>query len=93
MRYLSFVVPPCGQRTHPLSIPSSKACCLIYPADEELDESPLTLQTKEFGNQREEIKLYPLRIDLRWNEISEFSSYTQNIKQQLRARLGYVISL
>ena len=73
-----------------LAIPSSKACCLIYPSDEEIDKHSLTLQ--DFSNQQKDIKLDPFRTNLLWNEQWKFDVYIQKVKQQFQKRLYGVIA-
>jgi 5-methylcytosine-specific restriction enzyme subunit McrC len=74
-----------------LAIPSARACFLIYPADELVDESPLTIDPKVFGNQRPEIKIFCIRINLLWEESYGFADYVNLVKKQLSEKLSKVI--
>ncbi len=75
-----------------LAIPSSRACCLIYPFEEDVDEKPLTLQPRQFGSERDDIILFPLRIKLFMEEEIGFTDYISKIKEQIYSILGNVLT-
>jgi 5-methylcytosine-specific restriction enzyme subunit McrC len=71
-----------------LAIPTSRACFLIYPSDEEVEESVLTLDPKLLGNSdRAEIKLYAVKINLALDEEMGYKEYIGEIKGQLKREL------
>lgn len=70
-----------------LAIPSVKACCLMYPAQNKKETiESLTLDTTRFGGQRE-IKLYVIRIDLSCDKNIEYNDYINVIKERVRKHL------
>ena len=70
-----------------LAIPTAKACCLIYPDNEDIKSPVLTLDASTFGNSREEIKLYAIRINLFWDEELEFKDYIKKVKEETKSKL------
>jgi 5-methylcytosine-specific restriction enzyme subunit McrC len=69
-----------------LAIPSSKACCLIYPSDENIDESPLTLRNYETYQRK--IRIFPIQIDLSWDKEWKYDTYINCIKRELKIKLS-----
>jgi 5-methylcytosine-specific restriction endonuclease McrBC regulatory subunit McrC len=71
-----------------LAIPSSRACFLIYPSDEEnIISEPLTIEAEKFGNRDEDIKLYSVKVDLLIDEDLNFNQYIEKIKFNIKKEL------
>lgn len=71
-----------------LAIPKASACCLIYPAEEDIDTRPLTIDTESFGNKRQNIPLHICKINLFWDKNVEFKDYIREIKNEVRGKLS-----
>lgn len=76
-----------------LAIPSAKACCLVYPTEEKIEDTVLTIDTTPFQIQRSgrEIKLFAVKINLYWDEVLDFKSFVQKIKDEIREKLFNII--
>ena len=70
-----------------LAIPSVKACCLIYPSDEEVDSTILTIDSKKFGNEREDIKLFTKKVNLLWEDNLSFRDFMNKAKSDVTNNL------
>ena len=73
-----------------LALPTSKACCLIYPEDEEVEDKVLTLDTSPFVEHGREVKLYAIQVNLGFDSskgTDSFSKYIENIKDQIKEKL------
>jgi len=78
--------------TYALAIPSTEACFLIYPGDEEIETEELTIDLGTFGQERKEIKIFSIKVDLWREEKINFIDYINDIKNQLKKkfyRTGY----
>lgn len=76
-----------------LEIPDSKACALIYPIYENVEDTVLTLNTESFGKNREDIKLYTIKINLFLGEDLSFEEYILKIKGEVKEKLLKFVSL
>ena len=70
-----------------LAIPSSKACCLIYPENEKIAENVLTIDPEKFGYIRPDIKIHYLNVDLNIDENVNFNCYIKKVKNDLKNKL------
>jgi 5-methylcytosine-specific restriction endonuclease McrBC regulatory subunit McrC len=79
-----------------LALPTAKACCLIYPEDEEIEDSVLTLDTSPFVDPGRKVKLHAIQVNLGFNNPKEpdsFSKYIENIKGQMREKIQTVLDI
>jgi 5-methylcytosine-specific restriction endonuclease McrBC regulatory subunit McrC len=77
-----------------LAIPTAKKCCLIYPEDEPIAATVLTLDTKPFSPHGREIKLHALRVNLFLGDTDkqqDFSEYIKKMKEQISNNLIAVL--
>jgi len=70
-----------------LAIRTARACFLIYPDNEIIEAPILTLNTYSFGNERPEIKIHAVKIDLLLDEDLSFKEYINRIKYELKNKL------
>jgi 5-methylcytosine-specific restriction enzyme subunit McrC len=75
-----------------LAIPTAKACCLIYPSEENVNTTAFTLDRKSFDNTREDVKLHTVKINLFWDEDMGFKEYIRKVKSELKSKLLQAIS-
>jgi len=74
-----------------LAIPSATDCYLVYPKHEEVDMLPLTIDARQFGHTRPDIRLHTIKIDLYLQEEYSFSTYLSMMKKQLKDKLSFIL--
>ncbi len=70
-----------------LAIPKAESCCLVYPAGEKIEDTVLTVDTSPFQKPGREIKIHAIKINLFWDQASDFKSYIRKIKEELKVGL------
>ena len=70
-----------------LAIPSAKACCLVYPSEEKIEDTVLTVDTTPFQRPGREIKIFAVKINLNWNQDLDFKSFIRQIKNEIKEKL------
>lgn len=78
-----------------LAIPTAKACCLIYPSEEEVETSKLTVDTSPFeiaGGRGRQVEIFAVKINLYWDQAMDFKPYVRKVKTEIREKLlGMVV--
>ncbi len=70
-----------------LALPSAKACCLVYPAEETIEDTVLTVDTTPFQRPGREIKIFAVKINLNWNQALDFKPFIRQIKNEIKEKL------
>lgn len=74
-----------------LAIPSAKACCLVYPTEEKIEDTVLTVDTTPFQRPGREIKLFAVKINLYWDQVLDFKPFIRQIKNEIKEKLLNII--
>ncbi len=70
-----------------LAIPTAKSCYLVYPKYKDSKDNSYTVNTESFGNERPEIKLNIVCIDLMLEGTMSFDEFVSQTKNQLREKI------
>ncbi len=72
-----------------LAIPSATACFLVYPSEETIEDSVVTVDTTPFQIQKpgREIKIVAIKINLHWDQVLDYKPYIQGVKKELKEKL------
>ena len=76
-----------------LAIPSATACFLVYPSEEKIEDSVVTVDTTPFQIQKpgREITIVALKINLHWDQVLDYKPYIQGVKKELKEKLLDII--
>lgn len=70
-----------------LAIPSARACCLLYPEKEPVQNPILTLEAGRFGGKRPDIKIHTKKIKLFLDSEANFDEYITMVREEIKAKL------